>query len=269
MAGRHARHRPRPRRRGPPARARRNHPQRARASTHTRQLDEHYDAYLNCLRPLAEGLAARRRARGAHAGVGVRAPSRAHCSSPLEHRLASLPRPARRPAARAGSSSRMGARASSPRRCSGSSVIGDPTFQQELELRVEALLESRGVGHQWGPEDDLQPSEGAPVPNEGDHPRRRLRDAAAAAHRRSLEVPAAGRRQADGRLDPRADPRGRGDRRGARRHEQPLRQDFEHWAMARTASPSTTTGRARTTTGSARSATSPSRSSERASSTTT
>jgi hypothetical protein len=33
----------------------------------------------------------------------------------------------------------------------------DPTFQQELELRVEALLESRGVHHQWGPEDDLQP----------------------------------------------------------------------------------------------------------------
>ena len=33
----------------------------------------------------------------------------------------------------------------------------DPTFQQELELRVEALLESRGVAHQWGPEDDLQP----------------------------------------------------------------------------------------------------------------
>jgi hypothetical protein len=33
----------------------------------------------------------------------------------------------------------------------------DPTFQQELELRVEALLESRGVAHEWGPEDDLQP----------------------------------------------------------------------------------------------------------------
>lgn len=33
----------------------------------------------------------------------------------------------------------------------------DPSFQQELELRVEALLESRGVQHQWGPEDDLQP----------------------------------------------------------------------------------------------------------------
>jgi len=33
----------------------------------------------------------------------------------------------------------------------------DPTFQQELELRVEALLRSRGVQHQWGPDDDLQP----------------------------------------------------------------------------------------------------------------
>jgi len=33
----------------------------------------------------------------------------------------------------------------------------DPTFQQELEVRVEALLESRGLAHQWGPEDDLQP----------------------------------------------------------------------------------------------------------------
>lgn len=34
---------------------------------------------------------------------------------------------------------------------------GDPTSQQELELRVEALLDSRGVAHEWGPEDDLQP----------------------------------------------------------------------------------------------------------------
>ena len=33
----------------------------------------------------------------------------------------------------------------------------DPTFQQALELRVEALMESRGIAHQWGPEDDLQP----------------------------------------------------------------------------------------------------------------
>lgn len=34
---------------------------------------------------------------------------------------------------------------------------GDPVFHQELELRVEALLDSRGVAHEWGPEDDLQP----------------------------------------------------------------------------------------------------------------
>ena len=33
----------------------------------------------------------------------------------------------------------------------------DPTFQQEVQLRVEALMESRGIAHQWGPEDDLQP----------------------------------------------------------------------------------------------------------------
>lgn len=36
-------------------------------------------------------------------------------------------------------------------------ATGDPTFQQALELRVEALLESRGIAHQWGPEDDLAP----------------------------------------------------------------------------------------------------------------
>ena len=33
---------------------------------------------------------------------------------------------------------------------------GDPSFQQELELRVEALLDSRGIAHEWGPEDDLE-----------------------------------------------------------------------------------------------------------------
>jgi hypothetical protein len=32
---------------------------------------------------------------------------------------------------------------------------GDPTLQQELELRVEALFDSRGIAHQWGPEDGL------------------------------------------------------------------------------------------------------------------
>jgi hypothetical protein len=34
---------------------------------------------------------------------------------------------------------------------------GDPSFQQQLELHVEALMESRGIVHQWGPEDDLAP----------------------------------------------------------------------------------------------------------------
>jgi hypothetical protein len=37
-------------------------------------------------------------------------------------------------------------------------ATGDPTFQQELELRVEALFDSRGIAHQWGPEDDLLPA---------------------------------------------------------------------------------------------------------------
>ncbi len=32
---------------------------------------------------------------------------------------------------------------------------GDPTFQQELELMVEALMSSRGVQHDWG--DELEP----------------------------------------------------------------------------------------------------------------
>ena len=34
-------------------------------------------------------------------------------------------------------------------------ATGDPTLQQELELRVEALFDSRGIEHQWGPEDGL------------------------------------------------------------------------------------------------------------------
>jgi len=36
-------------------------------------------------------------------------------------------------------------------------ATGDPAFQQVLELRVEELMESRGIAHQWGPEDDLAP----------------------------------------------------------------------------------------------------------------
>ncbi len=42
----------------------------------------------------------------------------------------------------------------------GSAVLrlletGDPTFQQQLQTRIEDLLASRGVRHQWG--DDLEP----------------------------------------------------------------------------------------------------------------
>ena len=35
---------------------------------------------------------------------------------------------------------------------------GDSSFQQELQLRVEALFDSRGIAHNWGPEDDLLPA---------------------------------------------------------------------------------------------------------------
>lgn len=34
-------------------------------------------------------------------------------------------------------------------------ATGDPTLQQELERRVEALFDARGIAHQWGPEDGL------------------------------------------------------------------------------------------------------------------
>lgn len=34
---------------------------------------------------------------------------------------------------------------------------GDPSLQQQLEARVEALLSSRGIAHEWGPEDGLEP----------------------------------------------------------------------------------------------------------------
>ncbi len=34
-------------------------------------------------------------------------------------------------------------------------ATGDPTLQQALELRVEALFDARGIAHQWGPEDGL------------------------------------------------------------------------------------------------------------------
>lgn len=37
-------------------------------------------------------------------------------------------------------------------------ATGDPSFQQKLELRVEALFDSRGIAHNWGPEDDLLPA---------------------------------------------------------------------------------------------------------------
>ena len=100
-------------------------------------------------------MAPRRRARGAHAGVGVRTPPRAPLFA-LEHRWHpyhdQLPaRCASWKPLRAGSEGELAELLLRLVR------DADPTFQQELELRVEALLESRGIAHQWGPEDDLQP----------------------------------------------------------------------------------------------------------------
>ena len=34
-------------------------------------------------------------------------------------------------------------------------ATADPALQQELERRVEALFDARGIAHQWGPEDGL------------------------------------------------------------------------------------------------------------------
>ena len=34
-------------------------------------------------------------------------------------------------------------------------TTADPTLQQELERRVEALFDARGIAHRWGPEDGL------------------------------------------------------------------------------------------------------------------
>jgi hypothetical protein len=37
-------------------------------------------------------------------------------------------------------------------------ATGDPATQQALELRVEAMFDSREIAHQWGPDDDLLPA---------------------------------------------------------------------------------------------------------------
>jgi hypothetical protein len=128
----------------------------SRAGEHAHaQLDEHYDAYLNCL---VRSLKAWRR--GDELGGRMQAAeSSLHLVRllfALEHRWHpyhdQLAGPLRELEAVQGWSE--GELAELLLRLVRDA---DPTFQQELELRVEALLESRGVQHQWGPEDDLQP----------------------------------------------------------------------------------------------------------------
>lgn len=51
-------------------------------------------------------------------------------------------------------------------------AIGDPRFQQQLEDRVEGLMRSRGVLHEWG--DDLEPLKALRIASqEGSSPRSR------------------------------------------------------------------------------------------------
>jgi len=128
----------------------------SRAGEHAHaQLDEHYDAYLNCL---VRSLKAWRR--GDELGGRMQASESAlhlvrtlfaleHRWHPYHDQLAGLLRELE--AAQGWSEGELAELLLRLVR------DADPTFQQELELRVEALLESRCVQHQWGPEDDLQP----------------------------------------------------------------------------------------------------------------
>ncbi len=127
-----------------------------RAGEHAHaQLDEHYDAYLNCF---VRSLKAWRR--GNELGARMQASESAlhlvRTLFALERRWHpyhdQLAGPLRElEPAQGWAAGEL-----------GDSLLrlvrdADPSFQQELELRVEALLESRGVHHLWGPEDDLQP----------------------------------------------------------------------------------------------------------------
>ena len=127
-----------------------------RAGEHARgHLDDHYDAYLNCF---VRSLKAWRR--GDELGGRMQA---AESSLHLVRTLFALERrwhpyhdqlaePLRE--LEAGQGWNEGELADALLRLVRDA---DPTFQQELELRVESLLESRGIEHQWGPQDDLQP----------------------------------------------------------------------------------------------------------------
>ena len=103
--------------------------------------------------PFAEGVAARRRARRANAGSGLVPLSRpaafaAERQWPPYHDQ--LRGPLRELEREQGWED--GFLAATLTRVL---ATGDPTLQQELELRVEALFDSRGIAHQWGPEDGL------------------------------------------------------------------------------------------------------------------
>ncbi|NUT56933.1 MAG: nucleotidyltransferase domain-containing protein [Thermoleophilia bacterium] len=118
------------------------------------ELDEHYDGYLNTF---VRSLKAWRR--GDELGGRLQAAHSALCLIRLlfaaEGKLAPYHDQLRRPLAeleRAQGWEEGFLRDALTRLV----ATGDPTFQQELELRVEALFESRGIAHQWGPEDDLQ-----------------------------------------------------------------------------------------------------------------
>ncbi|HUQ21448.1 MAG TPA: nucleotidyltransferase domain-containing protein [Gaiellaceae bacterium] len=127
-----------------------------RAGEHARaNLDEHYDAYLNCF---VRSLKSWRR--------GDELGGRMQASESVLHLVRLLFALERRwhpyhdqlegPLAELESVQAWG-----EGELSGAilRIVRDaePTFQQQLELRVEALLESRGIAHQWGPEDDLEP----------------------------------------------------------------------------------------------------------------
>ena len=128
----------------------------ARAGEHAyAQLDEHYDAYLNCF---VRSLKAWRRGDelGGRMQAGESALHLVRTLFALERRWHPY-------------HDQLGAplRELEPLQGWSGDELGrlllrllrdaDPTFQQQLELRVESLLESRGIRHQWGPADDLQP----------------------------------------------------------------------------------------------------------------
>ena len=125
------------------------------------ELDELYDDYLNCF---FRSLKAWRRGDelgGTHAG-GAFVPLSRPAALRRRTTAAAVPRSARRAAREPGTGAGVGGGVPADT-LTRVLATGDPTLQQELELRVEALFDSRGIGHQWGPEDGLDSRQGAPV----------------------------------------------------------------------------------------------------------